>query len=357
MTTDTVGGVWRYSVSLASGLAHRGWQVRLAAMGPAPDDAQRQEIERLRGVSLIATDLPLDWAGADRAAMEAAAKALAELAARDGCDLIHLNTPLLAAGAEWPVPVIGVAHGCVSTWWTKTREGELAPDLAWHRVMTRAGLLNCDRLVAPSLAFAEDLARVYAVNRPVEVVYNGTPPHLPPASESGTPFALTAGRLWDEAKNVAVLDAAAARLDVPFLAAGSNRGPQGQQTEIRFLDVVGHLSEKAMRDCLARRPVFASAAVFEPFGLAVLEAAQAGCALVLSDIPTFRELWGGAATFVDSQDANGFAQAIGNLVADTDLRQRLGTAARCRAADYSLPAMTDGMAAQYEHLLKERQPA
>jgi hypothetical protein len=35
----------------------------------------------------------------------------------------------------------------------------------------------------------------------------------------------------------------------------------------------------------------------EPFGLAVLEAAQAGCPLVLSDLPGFRELWDGAALF------------------------------------------------------------
>ena len=49
---------------------------------------------------------------------------------------------------------------------------------------------------------------------------------------------------------------------------------------------------------MARTAVFVSPALYEPFGLAVLEAAQAGCALVLSDIPTFRELWDGVALFV-----------------------------------------------------------
>lgn len=38
-------------------------------------------------------------------------------------------------------------------------------------------------------------------------------------------------------------------------------------------------------------------------GLSVLEAAQAGCALVLGDIDSLRELWDGAATFVPERQA------------------------------------------------------
>ncbi len=56
-----------------------------------------------------------------------------------------------------------------------------------------------------------------------------------------------------------------------------------------------------MATAYAAATVFASMARYEPFGLAVLEAAQAGMRLVLSDIPTFRELWDGAAIFVGDE--------------------------------------------------------
>ena len=357
MTTDAVGGVWRYVVTLAGALAQRGWEVRLAVLGPPPDDRQRKEADRLEGVSIVAADLPLDWGGAGRQDMEAAGAALVEIARSEGCDVVQLNTPLLAAAARWSMPVIGVMHGCISTWWGKARAGQLDPSLAWHREMTLEGLAACDRLIAPSLAFADDLAGTYAINRPIEVVYNGSSPHLSWEPESADPFAFTAGRLWDEVKNTPLLDAVAARLEVPFLAAGSNRGPQGQHADARYLRLLGHVSEESVRARLARRPVFVSAALFEPFGLAVLEAAQAGCPLVLSDIRTFRELWGGAAVFVDPHDASGFVEAIETLLHDRDLRHRLGTAARCRATDYSVRAMTDAMIGHYEDMLRECQPA
>lgn len=357
MTADTIDGLWRYAVMLAGALAHRDWQVLLAAFGPAPDDGQRAQIEVLDGVKLVAAELPLDGAGADRRSMEAAAATLAEIARRESCDLVHLNTPMLAAAGNWPVPVIGVAHGCLSTWRAGARAGKRDDDMAWRRQMMLEGLVACDRLIAPTLAFADELASACAVDRPIEVVYNGTLPHLPAGLEHGAPFAFTAGRLWDEVENIALLDGVAARLQEPFIAAGTSKGARGQQARFDHLRVLGQLSERAIRAHLARRPVFVSAAVFEPFSLAVLEAAHAGCPLVLSDIASFHELWGGAATFIDAGDEDGYVEAIETLLRDADLRHRLGNAARCRAMDYSVKAMADAMVTQYEGVLKERQSA
>ena len=89
---------------------------------------------------------------------------------------------------------------------------------------------------------------------------------------------------------------------------------------------------------------------YEPFGLAVLEAAAAGCPLVLSDIPTFRELWDGAATFVAANDDRAFAEVADTIVGDGGLRLALGEAARERAARYTPMAMAAGMAAIYASL-------
>jgi glycosyltransferase involved in cell wall biosynthesis len=96
--------------------------------------------------------------------------------------------------------------------------------------------------------------------------------------------------------------------------------------------------------------VFVSVARYEPFGLAVLEAAQAGCALVLADIPTFRELWGGVAVFVPPDDAGAIAASLEALADDEGARDRLGAAARIRARRYSVEAMADGVLAAYRTL-------
>jgi glycosyltransferase involved in cell wall biosynthesis len=115
----------------------------------------------------------------------------------------------------------------------------------------------------------------------------------------------TAGRLWDEGKDARTLDAAAGILGVAIRAAGPIAGPDGAALRSENLHLLGALDADAMAHELASAAVFASAARYEPFGLAVLEAAQAGLPLVLSDIPTFRELWNGAARFVPCGRAAG----------------------------------------------------
>lgn len=96
---------------------------------------------------------------------------------------------------------------------------------------------------------------------------------------------------------------------------------------------------------------------FEPFGLAVLEAAQAGCPLVLSDIPTFRELWDGAATFVAPGDVGGFADAVAGLLADPARHAALGQAARQHATRYTPAATAARMAEIYRDALSRRTQA
>jgi glycogen synthase len=74
---------------------------------------------------------------------------------------------------------------------------------------------------------------------------------------------------------------------------------------------------------------------YEPFGLSALEAALSGCALVLGDIPSLREIWGDAAIFVSPDDATGFARALNNLIADPESRETLSGRARARALQFS----------------------
>ena len=61
MSADAVGGVWQYSLDLASGLVRRGLAVTVAVLGPAPSEARIAAAERATGARIVATDLALDW--------------------------------------------------------------------------------------------------------------------------------------------------------------------------------------------------------------------------------------------------------------------------------------------------------
>jgi glycosyltransferase involved in cell wall biosynthesis len=350
MTADAVGGIWQYAIDLAGALRPLGVETVLAVMGPASAESSR----RRESPDIVHTGQPLDWlaTGADEVA--AAGEAIAALAREVNADLVQLNSPMLAASARFAVPVIAVAHGCVGTWWQATRGTAPDPGYRWHGALMAQGLMAADTVVAPSAAFAATLRRIYALPAAPLVVHNGRTP----SASTGTPIdtqVFTAGRLWDEAKNATVLDAVAASIDVAFHAAGPTTGPQGERVTLAHLHAVGILDEAGIAARLAARPIYVSAATFEPFGLSVLEAAAAGCPLVLSDIDTFRELWTGAALLVPANDPDAYAAAIGRIRTDPGLAQHLGEAARLRAGRYTPDAMAGAMAAIYAGLLGDRQ--
>lgn len=343
MTADAVGGVWQYALELAAALRPLGVEAQLAVLGPALSSVQRDRAAML-GVRVIETGLPLDWLARDRAEVLRTADALAKLAAIHGAELVQLNQPAFAL-ADYAMPVVAVAHSCVASWWDAVEHGPLPADLAWQAALTGDGLARADASVCPSAALADTVQRRYALPRRPRVVHNGRTAVAGVGKGANTVF--TAGRLWDRGKDAATLDRAAARVSLPFEAAGPLTGPNGEQVAFAHLHTLGALSDDEVAARLAGRPIFASAARYEPFGLAVLEAALAGCALVLSDIPTFRELWDGAARFVGVGDDAGFALAIQALAADPVGRSEAGERARVRAARYTPAANARGMAAIY----------
>jgi glycosyltransferase involved in cell wall biosynthesis len=349
MTADSVGGVWQYSLDLAKGLSDKGVETVLAVMGPSPAPAQFNAAVALKGVTLVDTALPLDWLADNPAAVSFAGEAIARLAERYEVDVIQLNAPALAAEADFPAPVLAVAHSCIATWWEAVKSCPIDAAYQWRADMHGEGLRRAGGVVGPTAAFAEATRRAYGLTAAPLAVYNGRSP-LPLPRVAPHDFAFTAGRLWDKGKNSETLDLAAALLPIPLYAAGPECGPGGDSIQLEHARPLGYLSDNEIARWLAARPVFASAALYEPFGLAVLEAAAAGCPLVLSDIPTFRELWDGAARFVPARDHRCFAAEISKIAGDDALRAALGRAAKERAARYTVEAMAAGMLPIYREL-------
>lgn len=339
LTTDTVGGVWRYCLTLAAGLARHGVCVLMVTVGPAPSSAQRAEAASITGCELRVTDLPLDWTADCATTVRRAADALVAIATGWGADTLQLHTPALVPTGARDVPVIAVAHSCVGTWWRAVHGGELPDDLAWRATLAAEGLVAADVVLAPSRSFAASLIETYRLARPIEIVPNGLP--VVTMQRTPRPHAFVAGRLWDEGKNIAALDEASALSGVRVLAAGPIAGPNGDVCTFRHLRLLGTLGPTALARQYARAAVFVSPALYEPFGLAALEAAQAGCSLLLSGIASLRELWGGAALFVDPGDTQGLAAALRSLIDAPAECARMGAAAAERAARFSAAAMVE----------------
>jgi glycosyltransferase involved in cell wall biosynthesis len=348
MTTDAVGGVWTYAVDLARNLADREVRTTLAVLGPPPTVSQAAHARVVPGLELLTTGLPLDWASDDRRAVRDAGERLAELADSRRADVVQVNSGPLAAHADFDAPLVVACHSCVATWWDAVRRGPLPADFGWRTELAARAYERADALIAPSVAFGKATAARYDLRRAPVTVKNGRRPLVrAPRAETTDAFVFTAGRLWDEGKNLAALDRAAPRLHAPVVAAGPVEAPHGGRIRFEHLGAPGALGPVQMAQLLAERPVFVSTALYEPFGLSVLEAAQAGCPLVLSDIPTFRELWAGAADFVDPADEAALASSINRLLADADLRQARGAAARRRARLYTAEAMAQATLGVY----------
>ena len=133
------------------------------------------------------------------------------------------------------------------------------------------------------------------------------------------PVVAGAGRLWDAAKNLTALEAVAPGLDWPVEIAGDVEHPESGTANFVNARLVGRLTSAEMARQLGAASIFVAPAVYEPFGLAILEAAAAGCALVLGDIASLRENWDGAALFVDPEDRP--ALQLGNQPADRQCRR------------------------------------
>ncbi len=350
VTADAVGGVWRYTLELVRGLAEFDVESVIAVLGPAPSTAQLAEANAL--APMIATDLALDWTAEDEATLHGAAAALRALAEREAVDLVHLHAPALAGFDAWPVPVVSVAHSCLATWWRAVRATPLPEDFRWRVAATARGLAASDAVIAPSRSFADALRAEYGTGE-ITVVHNGTR-DAEPADMPRQAAVLTVGRLWDEGKNIAALDRIAMRIAAPVLAAGPIEGPNGAAIRLHRVRHLGTLDPAALRRVAASAAIYASPARYEPFGLGVLEAAQAGMALVLSDIPTFRELWDGAAVFVSVDDEDGMVQVLANLLAAPGASAAMGARARERAGRYTAEAMARGTVAVHRTVLRSR---
>ena len=356
ITADAVGGVWPYTLHLASALRRRGVEITIAVMGPPPSERQRAVAAQV--ATLACHGCRLEWMDDPWDDVEAAGKWLLDLEGSVRPDVVHLNG-YCHASLPWRAPVLAVAHSCVCSWWRAVYGAEPPALFDRYRQEVSRGLIGARLVVAPTAAMLAALRREHGPIAEARVIPNGAPglgmlaTTRPAHGEvPKEPFVLAAGRLWDHAKNIQSLCDVAASVSWPVYVAGSDTDPDGRRAPAGYVRHLGHLDPVEMTGWFERAAIYALPARYEPFGLSVLDAAAAGCALVLGDIPSLRENWSGAAVFVPPDNRRALAGALRRLIEDDEERTRLGALARSRAARFDLDRMAEAYLAAYREVTR-----
>lgn len=364
MTADTIGGVWTFAMSLCAALQPCSVSVVLASMGRFPSPEQRRQAARLTHVQLIDSAYRLCWMPHAWNDVEQAGDWLLALEREHRPDIVHLND-LAHGGLDWHVPVLLTGHSCVLSWWQAVRR-QAAPTAEWrrYRSIVRSSVQRASLVVAPTSAMLDCLLRYYGPARASSFIHNGRDfPRLPLTWEMkikvAEPMIFTAGRLWDAAKNIKALMSVAGQLPWPVYVAGEQAGPGGLRMVPEGIHCLGLLAESDLQRWLARASIYVAPASYEPFGLSVLEAARAGCALVLGDIPSLREVWADAADYVEPDNHAALRQIILRLVQQPARLREMAERAGQRALRYSARNMAAGYMHGYEllhcaHALSQR---
>jgi len=216
------------------------------------------------------------------------------------------------------------------------------------------------------IATSQSVANTTIGLRPI-VVYPGV--HVPDSARVDQARALTTTRILGTAcrlvpiKGIVHLLNAIGRLrlqipDVRLEIAGS--GPeeaalQRQVARLGLTDVVRFLGwQKDLESAFARWEVFVMSSLDEGFGIAALEAMAFGLPVVATNVGGVSELVedGRTGRLVVPADSQALAECLSELLLNSELRSRMGSAARNRVRNFfSMDRMVSEIAKIYDQIL------
>ena len=350
LTTDTVGGVWTYTKELTEGLLNHGQAVALVSFGrlPAPDQqlwASQLTHQHADAFHYHASEAPLEWMPDNQRAYDQGALLLDRVAADFSPTLLHTNQ-FCFGRLDLSIPTLVAAHSDVLSWADACTPDGLpcSPWLTEYQRLVQQGLAAADAVVAPTRWMLDALAKHFSLPASRHIIANGRTLLLPQPAPVRQPQAVSAGRLWDPAKNIALLQGVRA---CPVLIAGADTASIATDISLTTRSL-GTLPEAELLHLFRSSRIYIAASLYEPFGLAPLEAALCGCALVANDIPSLREVWGTAALFFTDLDE--LEQHLTALTLNETLFLKQQALSSARAQRLTAEAMTENYLSLYNEL-------
>jgi glycosyltransferase involved in cell wall biosynthesis len=112
---------------------------------------------------------------------------------------------------------------------------------------------------------------------------------------------------------------------------------------------LGLLAERELLALFRKSAIYLCTSRYEPFGLAPLEAALCGCAVLANDIPSLREVWGSGALYF--RDATDLSALLAQLARHPQQLQAAQCRSLHRAQRYTARHMTGEYLAIYQAML------
>ncbi|MGH1487983.1 MAG: glycosyltransferase family 4 protein [Acidimicrobiales bacterium] len=391
-----IGGVEIHVRTLAHALVERGHEVAVATLPTSGDTPQRTEdgpvtvftvghLAQRVGARFSHVDRPWAPPFPDPLSVKDLRAAVKEFAP----DVIH-GHDWLARSAQpglvsRDIPFVTTLHyytrGCAKK--TMWRDGAICEGPALRRCLScasdhygavrgvavtlgirAAGLLEnrrTDRWISVSAA-TESLSGL-GDDPSATVIYNPVPSvQGPPAEETplppeleGQPFMLFVGDIRPE-KGVSVLAEA-----VTLMRAGGNHTPlvivgERMSSEITLPPgtfELGPVPNPVVKALWSKATIGVVPSLWpEPFGLVAIEAMEAGCALVASDVGGLSEILGeDRGSLVPPGDADALATAMIDLLADGELRQRRSASALVSMERFAVDKIIDQIEAEYHQVV------
>jgi len=231
-----------------------------------------------------------------------------------GADIVHIHEPFVPAVSIGALRVPGVAK--VGTFHANPGRGvRLLYSILRRHWSRMAGNLSVATAVSPVAAQA-----VSGIVGNVRVIPNAIEMVELTDSDRRHPLRVAFLGRDEPRKGLGVLLEAwpAVRQLIPdaeLVVMGSQRAAQ---PGVRFLGEVGDPSK--MQELSAAAVFVAPNTGGESFGIVLLEAMSAGCAVVASDLPSFHHVAEDAAIYSPPRDAPALARALGTILSDRDVR-------------------------------------
>jgi glycogen(starch) synthase len=243
--------------------------------------------------------IPLEWMQQNEHCLPYGEKTLREVAHSFGAELLH-SSQFCYGAAELGIPKIVTAHSDVFSWARACRHPlESSAWLDQYRRLVQNGLDSADAVTAPTEWMLSALKEEFSLPPVSAVISNGRAMCESRPSKRQL-RAVTAGRLWDPGKGLSILHAL--RPPMPIVIAGEQRCEDAAADIPQGVEMLGVLQREELFQVFRESAVYICASHYEPFGLAALEAALCGCAVLARDIPSLREVWGGGAACFRSAD-------------------------------------------------------